>query len=124
MQQKDATEEAARSGRSDIANLTIETQKLKMEITKKDSDVLKLSSDIGRANERIRKLESALTESASNLLKKTEESEKLEYKSGEQQQNILDLERVRKALTSQLHTLRQEMMPEKEKLSQVSERLQ
>ena len=123
-EQKEATEDAAQSGRSEIASLTIETQKLKMEIAKKDNEVMKLNGSIGWANERISKLEAALNEATGLLQKKTEVSDKWELKAGENQQTIVDLERVRKALTSQLHALRQEVMPEKEKLSQVSERLQ
>jgi len=123
-EQKEATEGAAQSGRSEIASLTIETHKLKMEITKKDSEVMKLNGSIGWANARISKLEAALNEATTLLQKKTEVCDDWELKAGENQQTIVDLERIRKALTSQLHALRQEMMPEREKLSQVSERLQ
>ena len=121
---EEATEEAARAGRSEIASLTIETQKLKADRGKKDNDVMKLNSDLGWANERIRKLESALEEASGQLRRKTDVCEKWEYKAGETQQQVNDLERIRKALTSQLHALRQEMGPDKEKLSQTSERLQ
>jgi len=123
-EQKAATQDATQSGRSEIASLTIETHKLKMEITKKDSEVMKLNGSIGWANARISKLEAALNEATTLLQKKTEICDDWELKTGEKQQTIVDLERIRKALTSQLHALRQEMMPEKEKLSQVSERLQ
>ena len=123
-EQKDATQDAAQSGRSEIASLTIESQKLKMEITKKDNEVMKMNGSIGWANARISKLEAALTEATTLLQKKTEVCDNWERKAGESQQTIVDLERIRKALTTQLHALRQEMMPEKEKLSQVTERLQ
>ena len=121
---EEATEEAARAGRSEIATLTIASGKLKTDISKKDNDVMKLTSDLGWANERIRKLEGALEEASGQLTRKNDICEKWEYKAGETQQQVLDLERIRKALTSQLHALRQEMGPDKEKLSQASERLQ
>jgi WD40 repeat protein len=119
-----ATEHAAQKGLSEIAQLTIEVQKGKHAIGKKEDELMRMSSDIGWANERIKKLETALSESATNLQRQTETAQKWEYRCGEQSQLVHDLERIRKALTSQLHGLRQEVGPEKEKLSQVSDRLQ
>jgi hypothetical protein len=117
------TEEASQLGRSEIARLTIEVQKGRHEISTREDDLLRVSSDLGWANERIKKLEVALQESAAGLLRQTEVAERWEFRSGEQTQQLHDLERIRKALTSQLHGLRQEVGPEKERLSQVSDRL-
>jgi len=117
-------ERAQREGRSEIATLTIQNGKLKHTISTKEDDILRLESDLGWANDRIRKLEQALQEAATDMTKKTEISERWEFKAGEAQQQISELERIRKALTSQLHALRQELGPKEEKLSQVSERLQ
>ena len=77
------TEEAAQQGRSEIARLTIDVQKAKHAITKKEDDIIRLSSDLGWANERIKKLEMALQESASGLMRQTEVAEKWEFRSGE-----------------------------------------
>jgi hypothetical protein len=117
-------ERAQREGRSEIATLTIQNGKMKHTISTKEDDILRLESDLGWANDRIRKLEQALQEAATDMTKKTEISERWEFKAGEAQQQVSELERIRKALTSQLHALRQELGPKEEKLSQVSERLQ
>lgn len=119
-----AVEKSQREGRSEIATLTIQNGKLKHIISTKEDDLMRLQSDLGWANDRIKNLELAVHEAAVNMKKERELSERWEFKAGEALQQISELERIRKALTSQLHALRQELGPKEERLSQVSERLQ
>jgi len=109
---------------TDQAKFNRKTQNLQMEIENKDLEVLKQKNDILWANDRISKLETALQKATHDLKLKEEMSEKWESKTGELQQKIIDLERIRKALTTQLHTLRQELGPKEENLVKVSEKLQ
>ena len=120
----EATEQAAQQGRSEIAQLQIELQKSKMEAGNNEDDAIRLGADLGWANERIKKLESGLHDATTNLNLIQEQSNKWEFKCGEQAQQLKDLERVRKALTHQLHNLRAQMGPEQEKLSQMTEKMQ
>ena len=119
-----AVERSQQEGRAELATLTIQNGKLKHVISAKDEDIMRLQSDLGWANERIQKLEMALQEAANEVRKKFEMAERWEFKAGESQQQLSELERVRKVLTSQLHGLRQELGPKEEKLSKVTERLQ
>jgi hypothetical protein len=70
------------------------------------------------------KLEIALQQATGELKKRTEMYEKWEFKAGDQQQQISEIERIRKALTVQIHGLRQEIGPKEEKLLLVTEKLQ
>lgn len=58
------------------------------------------------------------------MKKRTEMSEKWEFKAGDQQQQISEMERIRKALTVQIHGLRQEIGPKESKLLLITEKLQ
>lgn len=101
-----------------------EINKLKTNIDDREREVLKLRSDLDWANNRIMQLEHGLQQSTAELNSRTELSEKWELKSGEMQQKIIELEKLRKALTTQLHSLRQELGPKEETLLNVSEKLQ
>jgi hypothetical protein len=101
-----------------------EVHELNFLVSNKENEIMRLTSDVDWANGRIKTLESTMNTSTSELKKRTDVSEKWEYKAGEQQMQINELERIRKALTSQLHALRQEIGPKEEKLMEVSERLQ
>ena len=120
---KNGIENATRAARSEIAQLQIDIQKKDFVINKKEDDVLKMQADLGWANERIKKLETALAEASTAITKKVDLADHWEFKVGEQQQQIVNLEKVRKALTTQLHSLRQELAPEREKLSEVTDKL-
>lgn len=101
-----------------------EVHELNFHMSNKENDIMRLTSDIDWANGRIKTLENTLSISTTELKKRTDISEKWEYKAGDQQMKINELERIRKALTSQLHALRQEIGPKEEKLMEASERLQ
>lgn len=128
-----------------------EVSKLQLTIEERETDVLKLRNTLDWSQNRILELEQALTKATSELGVRTEMSEKWELKTGEMQQKIIELEklvyltmhgfaliyfsvskldwfcplnRLRKALTTQLHTLRQELGPKEESLMRATEKLQ
>lgn len=111
-------------GREELTSALRQVQNLKLEIVDREDQVLKLRTDLEWAHSRIQKLESALQQASLELKNRTEAYEKWEFRAGEQQQQIHELERIRKALTTQLHSLRQEIGPKEEKLIHISERLQ
>jgi hypothetical protein len=115
--------DAQRRNLEDGAKANSEYQKLQLQIASKEDEVLKLRGDLDWAKGRIMQLEGTLQDASVELRKRTEAYEKWEYKAGDQQQQILELERIRKALTSQLHALRQDIAPKEEKLLQMSERV-
>ena len=90
----------------------------------KEDEALKLTTDLDWAKGRIQKLEGTLNIASNDTKKRSEAYDKLEYKLGEQQQQISELERIRKTLTSQLHVLRQEIGPKEEKMIQMTDRMQ
>lgn len=115
--------DAQRKNLEDGARANGEYQKLQLQIASKEDELLKLRGDLDWAKGRIMQLENTLQDASTELKKRTDAYEKWEYKAGDQQQQILELERIRKALTSQLHALRQEIAPKEEKLLQMSERV-
>jgi len=117
-------EDSHQAGRSELASLMNTVQKLKLELGGKEDDIMRLNTDLGWATDRIKRLDDTLKDAALELKRKTEACDKWEFKVGDQQQQIHELERIRKALTSQLHELRKELGPKEEKLSSLNEKLQ
>ena len=95
-----------------------------MEVASKEDHLLRMKNDLDWAEGRVERLEVALLQATAELKKRTEMYEKWEYKAGDQQQQISEMERIRKALTVQIHGLRQEIGPKEEKLLLISEKLQ
>jgi len=100
-----------------------EASKLKASIEEREDDVLKLRSTVDWSHNRILELEQGLQQATAELGVRTEMSEKWELKTGEMQQKIIELEKLRKALTMQLHTMRQELGPKEETLMRATEKL-
>lgn len=73
--------------------------------------------------DRASRLESALQTASVELKQRIDSAERWEFKAGDQQQQIKDLERIRKALTSQLHQVRSDVAPKEQKLIQMQELL-
>lgn len=120
---ENSLDDSQRQSRSENVQLSIVIQRLKTEIAQEEEENLKVSSDLEWSIGRIQKLEQALHQSSLDIKKRTDAVDKLEYKIGDQQHQIHELERIRKALTSQLHSLRQEIGPKEEKLMQITEKL-
>ena len=112
-----------RNNREEIAKYSRQIHNLNINIAANENEIMRLKSDLDWANNRIQKLESTLQQVTSDLKLRVEAYDKNEFKIGEQQQYIHELERIRKALTTQLHTLRQELNPKEEKLMQVNEKV-
>ncbi len=112
-----------RNNREEIAKYSRQIHNLNITIAANENEIMRLKSDLDWANNRIQKLESTVQQVTNDLKLRAEAFDKSEFKIGEQQQYIHELERIRKALTTQLHTLRQELNPKEEKLMQVSEKV-
>jgi hypothetical protein len=121
---KEALSTQQQKAMTDAAHASRHLNKLSAELEQKEVNMMQLNSDVAWSHERIAKLEEALQSATKELTRKTDASSKWELQCGELHQKIIDLERVRKALTSQLHALRQELLPKEEKLVKTSERLQ
>ena len=94
------------------------------EMAAKEDHLLRMKNNLDWAEGRAERLEVALQQATSELKKRTEMYEKWEFKAGDQQQQISEMEKIRKALTAQIHALRQEIGPKEEKLSLISGKLQ
>eukprot|EP01034_Spumella_vulgaris_P027820 gene27820-34600_t len=116
--------EAQQNKLSDSVQAELTVKKLEAIIDSKEVEVLRLKSSMEWANERIMQLELSLQKATMSLGSREEITSKWEMKTGELQQKIVELEKIRKALTTQLHSLRQELGPKEEKLIKVSEKLQ
>ena len=68
-------------------------------------------------------LEDALHSAIANIERKTESEGWWEGKAGELQQQLGELESVRRALTLQLHTMREDVGPKEKKLLHTMDRL-
>ena len=110
-------------GREEVAKLSGQIFKATKELASKDDEALRMQSDLQWATGRIDLLEATLTEATVELKKRADAYDKVEFKAGDQQQQIGELERIRKALTSQLHGLREELGPKEERLLHVGERM-
>lgn len=109
--------------RTDEAMANRKLQLLKQEMTNKEMEALNTAQDLERAKDRITRLESSLQHAMAEIQRKTELADKWEFKAGEQQQQLNELERVRKALVSQMHALREEMGPKDLKIVAITEKL-
>ena len=105
-----------------MANLNV--KQLVSDVATKEDQVLRLKSDLEWSEGRITNLESALQQATSELKKRTEMYEKWEFKAGDQQQQISEMERIRRALTHQLHGLRQAIGPKDEHILRITEKLE
>ena len=94
------------------------------EMAAKEDHLLRMKNNLDWAEGRAERLEVALQQATSELKKRTEMYEKWEFKAGDQQHQISEMEKIRKALTAQIHALRQEIGPKEEKLSLISGKLQ
>lgn len=99
-------------------------QRLKVDIESKEMEIMRVNSDIDWANDRISKLESSLSQATNELKARSELLDKNENKIGELQQKIDDMERVRKTLTVQVHTLQSSLQPKEKEVMKMSEKLQ
>jgi len=109
--------------RQDEAKTLRQMQLLRQEMQAKEMEALNTAQELERMKDRASRLEAALQNAMAEISRKTEAANRWEFKAGEQQQNLSELERVRKALVSQLHTLREEMGPKDLQIVKTSERL-
>ena len=100
-----------------------EMQKLSAQMATKDMEVLNTAQELDRAQDRAARLEMALQTAMDDIGRKQEALTRWEFKCGEQQQKLSELERVRKALVSQLHALREEMGPKDVKIIKTVDKL-
>jgi hypothetical protein len=82
-----------------------------------------LESELAWARDKNGRLEDALHSATIEIKERAESNARLEFKAGDQQQAMLELERVRKTLTAQLFDLRQETGPREQLLSTAEARL-
>ena len=120
-------QEEVMSVKSDFRHEKVKTkremQKLGAEMTAKDMEVLNTAQELERAKDRASRLEIALQNAMDDIGRKQDALDRWEFKSGEQQQKLSELERVRKALVSQLHALREEMGPKDMKIIKTVDKL-
>ncbi|CAE7497275.1 unnamed protein product, partial [Symbiodinium microadriaticum] len=99
-------------------------QLLRSDMNAKEMEALNTAQELERMKDRAHRLETALQNAMEEISRKSEAASKWEFKAGEQQQQLSELERVRKALVSQLHELREDMGPKDMQIVKTSERLQ
>jgi len=120
-------QEEVKSVKADFRHEKVKTkremQKLGAQMTAKDMEVLNTGQELERAKDRASRLEIALQNAMEDIGRKQDAIARLEFKSGEQQQKLSELERVRKALVSQLHALREEMGPKDMKIIKTVDKL-
>ena len=116
--------EAKAEGIEKIVMANLNVKQLNADVASKEDQVLRLKSDLEWHEGRIVKLEGALHQATSELKKRTEMYEKWEFKAGDQQQQISEMERIRRALTHQLHGLRQAIGPKDEQILRITEKLE
>ena len=116
-------EDAVTRGRTEVNTLRRNITLLKTEMNDKDMQLLTMQGDLEWARNRISVLETSLNQASNELKLRIDTAERWEFKSGDQQQQILELERIRKALTSQLHSLRQDLVPKEEKILHLTDQL-
>jgi WD40 repeat protein len=109
--------------RQDEAKALRQMQMLRSEMSAKELEALNTAQELDRMKDRSHRLETALQNALDEIGRKTEAANKWEFKAGEQQQQLSELERVRKALVSQLHSLREEMGPKEMQIVKTTERL-
>ena len=116
--------EAKAEGIEKIVMANLNVKQLNTDVASKEDQVLRLKSDLEWHEGRIVKLEGALHQATTELKKRTEMYEKWEFKAGDQQQQISEMERIRRALTHQLHGLRQAIGPKDEQILRITEKLE
>ena len=119
-----AVTEAKAEGIEKIVMANLNVKQLNADVATKEDQVLRLKSDLEWSEGRILKLEAALQQATGELKKRTEMYEKWEFKAGDQQQQISEMERIRRALTHQLHGLRHAIGPKDEHILRLSEKLE
>jgi WD40 repeat protein len=116
-------EEMKQKNRTDIAVINRTIIQQKDALANKDMEILGMRQEIDVLMGKLGRLERSLQEATVEIQRRTEIAERWEYKSGVQQQQLVELERIRKALTSQLHMLREKLGPQSELLLKAEERL-
>ena len=108
--------------RQDEAKALRQMQLLRSDMNAKEMEALNTAQELERMKDRAQRLETALQNAMEEINRKTEAANKWEFKAGEQQQQLSELERVRKALVSQLHEMREAMGPKDLQIVKTSER--
>jgi chromosome segregation ATPase len=93
------------------------------DIANREIELSKVKGELDWSREKVARLEDALQSATVEISRRSEECSRWEYKAGEQQQHLSELEKIRKALISQLHLIRQELRPKDEKLAVISQDL-
>ena len=102
--------------RCELMSYTRQIKALKDELFLKEKRIDELESEVGWAKEKNGRLEEALHSATLEIKERADKNARLEFMAGDQQQAMIDLERVRKTLTTQLFDLRQESGPREELL--------
>lgn len=109
--------------RAESMTLNRQIRALKDELFVREKRIDQLESEVAWARERNGRLEEALHSATIEIRERADANAKLEFRAGDQQQALLDLERVRKTLTAQLFDLRQESGPREELLTSATAKL-
>lgn len=109
--------------RTDLAVVNRQVMLQREEISEKDMKILMQKQEIDTLLAKLGRQDKALTDATAEIMRRTEIAERWEYKAGVQQQQLLEIEKVRKALTTQLHSLREKMGPQWELLVRTEDRL-
>jgi hypothetical protein len=118
-----AADTASNESKSVQGRLFRDLRTAQEEITSKEMQLAAVKGDLEWANEKVFRLEEALQSATLEITRRSDECSKWEYKAGEQQQYLSELERIRKALVSQLHMVRRDLRPKEEKLAVISQDL-
>ena len=109
--------------RAESMTLNRQIKALKDDLFLKEKRIDQLESEVAWAREKNGRLEEALHSATIEIKERADANARLEFKAGDQQQALLDLERVRKTLTAQLFDLRQESGPREELLTSATAKL-
>ena len=108
--------------RTDLAVANRQMMVQRDEISAKDMELLTQKQEIDMLVAKMNHLDKSLTDATAEILRRTEIAERWEYKAGVQQRQLAEIEKVRKALTTQLHSLREKIGPQWELLVRTEDR--
>jgi hypothetical protein len=109
--------------RTDIAVVHRQVMLQKEELSGKDMQILTQKQELEILVGKLHRLDKSLSEATAEIVRRTEIAERWEFKAGAQQQQLSEIEKVRKALTTQLHSLREKLGPQWELLVRTEDRL-
>jgi hypothetical protein len=108
---KQGVKAAAERQIKDMATLQQALKKSQLETEDREVALMKLKGAMFEATSRVELLETALSSATDEITKCRDSAQRWELRAGSSQQSLIEIERVRETLTSQLHLLRKELAP-------------